>query len=188
MATLTGDVDKQNIVDRYEDFVTTTANAGIIWGTDALPFVEMSSAEFDGTTSGRNIVATGPDLAGPDIDASSIVSVLVAESVLYTNIRKCQAILFVTGEGGNTGSRPVAGIIFDDTQVSHLATGYRQSITTGGDPEVQSMVDATAAGLETFFTNLQTEYNTRRNTTETIQTNVCHAACHSSCHGARGRR
>jgi len=188
MATLTGDVDKQNIVDRYEDFVTTTANTSIIWGTNALPFVEMSSAEFDGTTSGRAIAAVGTDLAGPDLDPVSIVNVLVAESVLYTNIRKCQAILFVTGLGGNTGTRPTEGIVFDDTQVSHLATGYRQAITTGGGSEIQSEVDTSASGLETFFTNLQTEYNTRRNTTQTIQTNVCHASCHSSCHGARGRR
>jgi hypothetical protein len=42
--------------------------------------------------------------------------------------------------------------------------------------------------LETFFTNLQTQYTTARDNTVTIQVDVCHASCHSSCHSNRGRR
>jgi len=187
MATLSGDVDKQNIVDRFADFVTATANASIIWGTNVKPFPEMSTAEFGGTTAGQPIVATGGSLSGPEILAASIISVLKTETALYTNIRKCRAILFVLGAGGNTGTRPTPGIIFDDTQVSHLATAYRQTITTGGGSVLVDN-DVSVTGLETFFTNLQTDYNTRRNTTQTIQTDVCHASCHSSCHAARGRR
>jgi len=187
MATLTGDVNKQNIVDRFADYVTATANASIVWGTNVKPFTEMNIAEFGGTTAGQPIVVTGASLSGPEILAASIVSALNTETALYTNIRKCRAILFVLGGGGNTGTRPTPGIVFDDTQVSHLNTGYRQSISTSGGTVLVDN-DVSVTSLQTFFTNLQTDYNTRRNTTQTIQTNVCHASCHSSCHGSRGRR
>ena len=46
MATLTNPINAQNIVDRFADYVTATADSGISWGTNALPFSEFNSANF----------------------------------------------------------------------------------------------------------------------------------------------
>lgn len=190
MATLTNPVNPQNIVDRFADYVVSTANAGIIWGTDNVPFSEMDVAYFGGTTSGKSIGISGTNIAavGDTITASNIYNALVAESSAYTHIRNLQAILYVDGEGGNTGSRPTAGVVYDNTQVAYLNTGYLQSVGSPDAAGVSSGGTVTSSGLESLFTNLQTAYNSARSTTQTIQINVCHAACHSSCHGSRGRR
>ena len=107
MATLTNPITSQNIVDRYADFVTATANENIIWGTNALPFAEMPSTNFGRTASGKSISVTGPSIVGTnsEISAAKIYDTLLAETGTYTRIRRLRAILFVTGPGGNTGTR-----------------------------------------------------------------------------------
>lgn len=188
MATLTNPVNAQNIVDRFADYVVATANSGIIWGTNALPFAEMPSGNFGGTTAGRSIGINGSAVSATPITASTIYNALVAETQTFSNIRNLRALLFVDGGGGNTGSRPTPGYIFDQTRVSHLNTGYRQAQNPIGNGGVASGNAISVANLQQFFTNCQTEYNARRSATATIQVNVCHASCHSSCHSSRGRR
>ena len=190
MATLTNPVQSQNIVDRFADYVTATANAGIVWGTNALPFPEMPSTNFGGTTEGRGITVNGSSIGptGSTITALNIYNTLVNETATYTNIRNLRALLFVEGGGGNTGSRPTPGFVFDQTAVSHLNTDYRQNIGSPSNAGVTSNQPISASNLENFFDNLRTSYNNTRATTATIQVNVCHASCHSSCHGSRGRR
>jgi hypothetical protein len=197
MATLNNPINPQNIVDRFADYVVSTANAGIIWGNNfdgvsytALPFTEFNVASLGGTTSGKSIGVTGSNISavGGTITAANIYDTLVTETATFTNIRKLQAILFVDGDGGNTGTRPTAGTVFDETKIAYLNSDYLQSIGTPDASGVSSGNIVTSSGLETFFTNLQTAYNTSRDTTSTIQVNVCHASCHSSCHGSRSRR
>ena len=74
-----------------------------------------------------------------------------------------------------------------DTAKAYFNTTYLQSIGAGASDVVSGSI-ATAAGLETFFDNLRTSYNSARDNTITLQVNVCHASCHSSCHSSRGRR
>lgn len=190
MATLTNPITPQNIVDRFKDYALATANAGIGYGTNAKPFSEMATACFAGTTAGTSATATGASIgtAGGPITAATIVSALRTETALYTNIRNMQALLNVTGGGGNTGSRPTAGIVFNCTKVSHLRTGFRQTLAATNNGGVASGNTISVTNLQTFFANLRTAYNTARGSTTTIQVNVCHASCHSSCHGSRGRR
>ena len=89
MTTLNNPITPQNIVDRFKDFVTDTANSTIIWGTDSKPFGDMPDATFAGTTAGTTITATGSSIGstGDIITASNIVNALLAETALYTNIR-----------------------------------------------------------------------------------------------------
>lgn len=133
---------------------------------------------------------TGVDIGedGTTVTASTIRSTLEAETALYTNVRKQRAILNVTGSGGNTGSRPTAGVIFDQTQVAQLRTGVRQTLGTISSTGVTTGDTIDDAALETYFGRLATEYTSKRNNTITDQVDVCHASCHSSCHGSRGRR
>jgi len=133
---------------------------------------------------------TGVDLgeAGTTVTASTIRSTLETETALYTNVRKQRAILNVTGSGGNTGSRPTAGVIFDQTQVAQLRTAVRQSLGSISTTGVATGDTIDDAALETYFGRLATAYTTTRNNIQTDQVDVCHASCHSSCHGSRGRR
>jgi hypothetical protein len=190
MATLTNPITAQNIVDRYADFVTATANESIIWGTDALPFAEMPTANFGGTTTGKAISVTGTNIVGTnsEISAAKIYDTLLAETRTYTRIRRLRAILFVTGTGGNTGTRDTAGVIFDQTRKSNLNTNYLQDLGVTSNANVTAGQLISSANLETMFTNMRTSYNTAAANTATIQVNVCQASCHSSCHSSRGRR
>jgi hypothetical protein len=190
MTTLNNPITPQNIVDRFKDFVTDTANSTIIWGTNSKPFTEMPDATFAGTTAGTTITATGSSIGstGNTITASSIINALLTETALYTNIRNLKAVLNVTGGGGNTGSYGSPGVIFDATSKSNLNITYRQTLNSVNFSNVVSGNTITASGLETFFTNLQTEYSTQSANTQTIQVDVCHSSCHSSCHSNRGRR
>jgi hypothetical protein len=181
-------VSKTGIVNRFLDLVTSVVNTGIVWGTNNKPFTEMPDGNYAGTTAGDSINITGADITDTIITASTIRTVLETEAALYTNIRQQRAILFVTGGGGNTGSRPTPGTIFDQTQVAHLDTGNRAALgaISSGNVTTGNIINDT--NLETYMGNIATAYNTIRTTTITDQVDVCHASCHSSCHGSRGRR
>lgn len=190
MASLNNPVNPQNIVDRFSDYVTASANSGISWGTNAYPFGEFDGGYFGGDTGGRGISINGGSInaVGDTITAANIYNTLVAETATYTNIRNLRALLFVDGGGGNTGSRGSPGYIYDGTAVAHMNTNYRQGIGSPNGSDVSGGNNITAAGLEGFFDTLRATYNANRGNTTEVQINVCHASCHSSCHGSRGRR
>lgn len=193
MATLTNPINRQNIVDRFADYVRGSANASISWGTNAYPFPEFSQTNiFGGDTGGKGIEIDGNSIgtnAAGEITAQNIYDTLKAETYRYTRIRNIRAILFVDGAGGNTGSRPTAGAVYDTTAVANLSTAYLQTINDVGRDDVYAGNIPTAGGLEVMFSNMRAEYNAKRGTSAgDFQTNVCHASCHSSCHSSRGRR
>lgn len=190
MATLTNPIQPQNIVDRFADYVTATAASGITWGTNSVPFGEFPTNFFGGTTGGRPIGISGGNIgsAGGAITASNIYNVLVNETAAYTSIRLLRALLFVDGGGGNTGSRPTPGYIYDATAVAYMNGDYLQSVGSPDSAGVTAGNAISAGGLESFFNNLTSTYNITRNNTATVQINVCHASCHNSCHSSRGRR
>jgi hypothetical protein len=181
MATLTNNINPQNIVDRFADYVTATASAGISWGTNALPFAQFDAGYLGGTTAGRPIGISGGTISpvGGTITASNIYDTLVNETARYTSIRRLRAILHLTGSGDQ----------FDQTAVTYLSYGlYGQSIGSPANAGVSSGTTISSSNLESFFNNLRSSYNTARAATTTITITVCHTSCHSSCHGSRGRR
>lgn len=189
MAELTNPVASQNIVDRFADYVVSTANANITWGTNNIPFSEMGTSYFGGTTAGKPIGINGPSVgnSGTLITATGIYNTLLNEAFAYTSIRLTRAILVVDGGGGNTGSRPTPGVIYDQTAIAFLNSNYRVGISPNAS-DVSLGNTITSSGLEQLFDNLRASYNSARNSTATVQINVCHASCHSSCHSSRGRR
>ena len=216
MATLTDNINAQNIVDRFADYVVASGNASIVFGTNALPFGTYSSyfpAIFGGTTTGgRAIAITGTNLggSGSEITAATIVSVLRTETAAYTRLRNLRAVLNITGTGLLTGQPndgvssvdtivntrddlgPIfgqgPGIIYDQTSKANLNTTYVQTLAATANTGIVTSSSITTANLETFFTNLRTAYGTARDTIHTEQVNVCHASCHANCHSSRGRR
>jgi len=195
MASLTDPISTQNIVDRFADYVSATANSGISWGTNAYPFGEFDNPGlFGGSTGGKGIEINGTSIVNTPINASTIYSTLLAETARYTRIRNFRVTLDVSGAGGNSGSRPTAGTIFDQTAVSHMNTAY--VLTTGylegagasaGSVSTDQLISS--ANLEALFARLRSAYNAARSVSGgTYTTTVCHASCHSSCHSSRGRR
>ena len=191
MVTLTDPIDDQNVVDRFADYVQATANSGISWGTNAYPFPEWTYGSiFGGTTAGKAIEVNGGSLGGNGalIVANTVYNVLIAETVRYTRIRLITAQLFVSGGGGNTGSRPTPGTVYNATAVAHLTSAYQVSVSADRN-NVYAGNTITRAGAEAMFNNMRTAYtNVRNSSAGTFVTTVCHASCHSSCHSSRGRR
>jgi hypothetical protein len=203
MATLTNPVNKQNIVDRFADYVVATANSGIGWGTNAVPQYYdtnigtvnvVNPAIFGGTTSGKGIGINGTSISGTTITASSIYNTLLAETNAYTMIRNLRATLTITAsvdlraDQPNSGTIKPNGLVYDATVVAYMNSGYLQSVGSPNNGGVAATNTISAPNLETLFFNMRAAYNSARGTTFTENTVLCHASCHSSCHSSRGRR
>lgn len=185
--SLIGNITPQSLVNRYADFVTATANANLVWNAANKPFSEFDGSYFSSGNRAINITGADVDSAGNNITPNNIYNALLTETATYTNLRNLRALLFVNGGGGNTGSRPVPGYIFDETRKAHFTTSYRQAL----DAVAQGIAtgqNITVTNLEELFSRLRDAYTNKAVNTVTVQVNVCHASCHSSCHGSRGRR
>lgn len=214
MATLNDPVNVQEIIDRFKDFVDATANSGIEWGTDVKPFPELTDADaailFGGTTNeGRSNTLTDEKINKNNVvSAQDIIDALLAETTAFTRIRNIQIILNVTGGGGNTGTRPVAGPVPSTTipKKAILSEAYIKELSRADLPSELKATQGTiisVESLEELFEALKTAYlneTTKPGTSPTAAgatpevgnnpyiVSVCHASCHSSCHGSRGRR
>ena len=193
MATLTNPVEDQNIVNRFADYVPPAANTGITWGTNAHPFSHGDwPPYFGGSTGGRGLGISGASLknSGELITGGGLEAAIENETFNYSSIRSLRARHNITGGGGNTGSQPTPGIIYDATAIAYMSTAYRQSSVYNGSIVLGSGSYTTIddSHLEQKFSQLRDLYNAARGTTTTVTLNTCHASCHSSCHSSRGRR
>jgi len=187
MATLTSPISAQNIIDRFADFAPASANSGIVWGTNSVPFSGFSTSYFGGTTAGRSIGITGADINQNPITASVINTAIENETAAYSQIRNLNARRNVTGEVSNIGTYQTPGLIFNQTQKAYLNSSYIQTLSAAG-VTLTAGTQISASGLEAKFTDLQTRFNSLVSNTVTVTINICHSSCHSSCHGSRGRR
>lgn len=182
--SLTNPIRIENIVQTYGSYVPQTANTGIVWGTNVLPFPEIPVSTFGGTTAGIPAPTASP-LTGQAIVASNIVSTLSNASLNYSVIRRLRARKLM-----QTDTTPT--VQFDETQKAHLATSYRftsisSSVLSTGN--VQSGQNITSSGLTSLMTALQQWYNnTVLADIPLVEVTVCHSSCHSDCHSSRGRR
>jgi hypothetical protein len=188
---LTDNISRQNIVNRFADYVRGAANSGISWGTNAWPFNEFSAISFvmGGTTAGKPIEISGDSMGAANTiaNAQTVYNVLIDETTRYTRIRLMRALLFVAGGGGNTGSRPTPGYIFDGTAVTHLNANYQQGVSANRfDVFAGNVMRRT--GTAQMFDSMRAAYNVRRGQVQTFQVDVCHASCHNNCHNSRARR
>ena len=204
MAILTNPISGSNLVERFNDFVAAAANANITWGTDAKPFTEMPTSTFGGVKAGRGNVTGNLGLATSNtIDSTTLINAFTASTKQYTRIRNLRARLNVTGGGGNSGTRPTAGIVYDEIAVAHLNSSYELALGSIDVMDIQTDELITRAGLQGgtptagnyngvnltgFFVGCRDKYNAARATIVTVTTSVCHASCHRSCHNSRSRR
>jgi hypothetical protein len=186
---LTDNINAQNVVNRFADYVRGAANQGISWGTNAYPFGEFGviAFVFGGDTNGKPIEISGGNISSNPITAQTVYQVLIDETTRYTRVRLMRALLFVDGGGGNNGSRPTPGYIYDGTAVAHLNSNYQVGVSAGRNNVFAGNV-MTRGGTADMFNNMRAAYNNIRGQAVTFQVNVCHASCHSNCHNSRSRR
>ena len=189
--SLTDPINKQNIINRYAEFVQTRVNENIVWGTDNKPKY-FTNTPFGGTTTGKTISITGEDLTTTEINAGNIYDVLRTETANFSNIRNLRARINVTGGGGNRPRGPETprnpGIVFDETRKAHLSAAYLQAVQAPATAGVDAGNQVARSNMDGFITNLRSVYDSYRNNTVTLTVDVCHASCHSSCHSSRNRR
>lgn len=199
MAALSNPVNNVNLISRFDDYVKATASAGIVWGTNSLPVYApgtpyattvIPATAMGGTTAGRN---TAQSIDAGQIIANTIFTQLNAYTFNYCYIRSVRALLTVTGQGGNIGTKPNAGEVFDLTRVTYLNTNAKGPAPAVYAAPVQGVVAAnqviSATEVENFLARCRAAYNNyARNQSYLYSVSVCHASCHSACHGSRGRR
>jgi hypothetical protein len=189
---LTDPISAQNVVNRFADYVRGAANSGISWGTNSYPFGEFGAIAFvfGGDTNGKPIEINGNNLGGVGAlaVAQTTYNVLIEETRRYTRIRLMRAVLFVAGGGGNTGTRPTPGVVYDNTAVGHLNSNYQAGSLSADRNNVFAGNIMTRGGTAAMFNNMRAAYQAVRNSSIYFQVDVCHASCHSNCHSSRSRR
>lgn len=212
MATLTNNINADNIVDRYTDYIVNWVNNNIRWGSNSVPswpytdpwgtarvYNIYPASAFGGTTSGipRSVSGTSLGGSGSIITASTLVSALISETNRYVRVRYARVNLYVTG--GGVGWNAPAGPIFlfgDPADPVWTGEGYAHAtfdgtISTPSSSGLSSGDVITTTNLENFFQSLQNNLNVARNNSGNpliFNEYVCHASCHSSCHNSRSRR
>jgi hypothetical protein len=206
MAVLSNPVNNVNIVSRFHDYVRASAQSGVTWGSNNLPvyapgtpyaYTVIPSGAMGGPTNGDPGAAAfiGDAAVGSVIDSTNIFNYLIFYTYEYVKIRSIRALLTVSGQGGNTGTRPTAGEVYDVTRVAYVSFA-----ATNGQPQLAEYVTPArgglnpdqvidAVGMENFLARCRSAYTAySRNQTYIYNPVVCHASCHSACHGSRGRR
>jgi hypothetical protein len=204
--TLTNPVNKSNIIENFRSYVQSSANSGIVWGTNSLPtytwpsgsHVILPSSTFGGTTSGKTPTI---NLNASTITASDIANSLISATTTFSAIRKIRVTLTISSTGGspyNSGDKPTPGVVFDQTQKAHMPANFEGNITAGTTASAVASASGISAGasvgsqnLINFFNDLKNRYESVRDSvgaTTTFNQTVCHASCHSNCHVARSRR
>lgn len=204
MATLTGNITADKIMQRLHDYVAATANGSIVWHdgnnptytdpADQSTHVVIPDADLGPNASGIT-TSTAASRSGQPITASGIAELLTTETARYTRIRKVNAILRVTGGGGNRPAGPVQGgrgDVYDETAVAFgqgsTIVGVAITEPAPASYGIANDQSISVTSLQNYMVALRTAYTTSRDNTLEYVTSVCHASCHASCHSSRSRR
>lgn len=212
MATLTNNINADNIVDRYTDYIVNWVNNNIRWGSNSgpsWPYTDPSgvarvytiypTSVFGGTTSGIPRSVSGSSLGGSGaiIRASTLVSALIGETNRYVRVRYTRVNLFVTG-GGPGWNRPAGPIFLNGDPAdpvwtaegfAHLTATYDGTIPTTADIAASLGIAAgntiTTTNLENFFQRLQNALSATRGDPRQGNPLIFNEyVCHASCHSS----
>lgn len=130
------------------------------------------------------------DEQGQPIDASKIRDTIINYGRTLNQVRRVRIRVNVTGSGGNTGTQPNPGIIYDQSFLANVPANIRGNWATGsGDFLEGNVIDNVHS--ENYFQDLAALWQSYRDdnlASRTFTFDICHSSCHSSCHGSRGRR
>lgn len=207
-------VDVNSITDTWLASYVTQLNAGIVYGTNALP---GSKSEFAVYMGGRTTGITAsqvPDIGQrySPITASAITNGFLTAARQWNSIRNTTWTYRIRRSGYSSGNGDIVQAGFPVTGISYLSSSYAINITQpAGGPQLGNPVvaasgttptipyapnrspdhpaSATVNPLLVYFQNLVAQTTSQvRNDTQSVDITVCHQSCHSSCHRSRGRR
>ena len=194
MVSLTNNVSRSNVRQRWEDYVADAARAGISWGLNRKPFSQAPNSWFGGNYNSppaRSSYASDNTIgsSGGLITASTLRNGLVGATTNWTHLRNMNARRYYNYQGSYQ-------LQYNSTAKAYQTTSVRAAIAAPGiptnGPNAGNLItigsDASNTGLEEYFARLRSAYYTRRDQAVARYAYVCHYSCHSSCHGSRGRR
>jgi len=210
MALLTDPINERNVISRYKDYMYS-AWQGVTWGSNYLPVyapgtyyetaimqvANMGGNNYDNPGADAFIGKIDGTIANPGegpITAERIHAYLNFFTYTHCYVRNVRVILTITGDGGNTGNYPDAGVVYDTTAVAYTnflntQPGQVVDYVTPLSGGVAANQVISAAELEAFMNRCIIAYNNfARNQTYIFNPIICHASCHASCHSSRGRR
>jgi hypothetical protein len=193
MVSLTNNVSRSNVRQRWEDYVADAARAGISWGYNRKPFSQAPNSWFGGnynspparsSYASDNTVGT----SGGIIYSWQLRNGLVAATRNWTHLRRMRAVRYINSQGTYYLQVDNQAKAYQTTSVTANVTA---AIPTNG-PNLGNLItkgsDSSNTGLEEYFARLRASYYNLQNSRVYRRANVCHYSCHSSCHGSRGRR
>lgn len=194
MVSLTNNVRRDNVRQRWEDYVADEARASVVWGLNRKPFGEAPNSWFGGNYNGlpaRSSYASDNTIgsAGGLITASTLRNGLISATTNWTHLRNMRALRYYNSQG-------TYYLQYDSTQKTYQTTSVRANIATPSIPTLGPTAggliyigsDGSNTGLEEYFARLRDGYRNVRNSSVTRAAYVCHYSCHNNCHGSRGRR
>lgn len=179
MASIQNPVNRQNVIDRFRDWVTNYVNSGIVWGSNNWPhgYVDLSGY-FGGTTGGlADNLSTG-NFPSTRVTAAEVYIAL--EDVTFQMTRMRYGRFRVVRSGDNA-------VLFDSTNYTHFNANYRGGLAIiRNRPAGGNRISVGA--IEDYFYSLRQSFENIRNSVVFVENVVCHSSCHVSCHASRGRR
>lgn len=195
MASLTNNVNRANVLLRWEDWVASYARAGLVWGTESKPFAEAPNDWFGGrrdsppSLSAYSVQTLLGSSTSSVIVASVVRDALINMTTQWTHMKNMRARRYYNSQG-------TVSIQIDTTAKAYQPTSTRSSVAVYPTPSLGPIrgVPITRGayynnnGLEEYFERLRGQYITRRGQATDKEITVCHYSCHYSCHSSRGRR
>tara|TARA_B110000259_G_scaffold8816_1_gene9713 strand:+ start:1386 stop:1967 length:582 start_codon:yes stop_codon:yes gene_type:complete len=193
MVSLTNNVSRSNVRQRWEDYVADAARAGISWGYNRKPFSQAPNSWFGGNYNSppaRSSYASDNTVgsSGGIIYASTLRNGLTQATRNWTHLRRMRAVRYINSQG-------TYYLQVDSQAKAYQTTSVRANVTAAiptNGPNAGNLItigsDSSNTGLEEYFARLRASYYNVQNSRVYRRANVCHYSCHSSCHGSRGRR
>lgn len=198
MVSLTNNVGRTNVRQRWEDYVASDARANVTWGTNNKPFLEMPDDRFGGSTASlpsvsANMSDNNIGSSGGTITASTLRTGMINGSNAWTHLRNMRARRYYNSQGNVFNQIDTTDKAFFPTsgQYSGLDTIATPSVPTNGPNSGNTITigdDATDRGMEEYLARHRVNYRAIRDTALIRDITSCHYSCHSSCHYSRGRR
>lgn len=214
MATLSGTIDKQELMDRFRDYLEAEVNASIVWYDSNLPTMDTSPVSA-GTTAELTILSVDLTRAsstwidgdfavnsatftnGSDqiIRAAELYNKFYNEAEKMCRVRKIRIQGRVEGAGGNSGTRltntaAVAGRTYieltDQTQVAYTFDSNVFGTLGKNTERVQFINSITGTPIDDQV--LEDAFNVLRDwyraARDSVYLMAAYQVCHASCHSS----
>ena len=198
MVSLTGNVSRLNVRQRWEDYVAADARSGIVYSTTSKPFAEMPNDRFGGAGTALPSVSSYLSVdnigsSGGTITASTLRTGMVNGTSAWTHLRNMRARRYFNSQGSAQLQIDVTNKAYMPNSGTYNGQGTvtAPSVPTNGPTAGNTITVGSASantGMEEYLDLMRAAYRAVRDTAVTRDITTCHYSCHYSCHSSRGRR